>query len=129
MNYDERKTGDELVRKNKRQRSIIRIASRKGIKTHEKSIWKMVEFFIALSDPTRVKILLLLMEGEKCVGKLAEELGISSSRVSHQLRVLKHLKLVRRRREGKYVKYSIADENVMEILNVALYHLAECVES
>jgi len=105
-----------------------KIASKENIEKHENKIWRMVEFFIALSDPTRVKILLLLMDGEKCVGRLAEDLGMSSSRVSHQLRILRHLKLVERRKEGKFIRYSLADEHVIEVLNVAFHHAAECME-
>ena len=123
-----KKISNESSESEEKLLSIESIASKDGIKKHEKSIWKMVELFVALSDPTRVKILLLLIDGEKSVGRLAKDLDMSSSRVSYQLRILKHLNLVKRKREGKFIKYFIADEHVIEVLNVAFYHVAEYME-
>jgi len=126
---NERKVSKVLLWKDGKSHDVRDINPKEKLGKHENSIWRMVEFFFALSDPTRVKILLLLMDGEKCVGELAEELGASSSRVSHQLRILKQLRLVKGKREGKFIKYSIADEHVIiEALNVAFYHVAEYME-
>ncbi len=101
--------------------------SKEGIEKHEEKIWGMVEFFSVLSDPTRVKILLLLQEGEKCVGKIAEELGLDRSLVSHQLRILRHLRLVKKVRDGRYVRYRLADDRVLYALSVGLDYAVNCM--
>ncbi len=101
--------------------------SKEGIREHEDKIREIAEFFSVLSDPTRVKILFLLLEGEKCVGEIAKELGIDRSLVSHQLKVLRHLRLVKKRRVGKYVRYRIADDHILQALNVGFNYAVACV--
>ena len=78
-----------------------------------------------LGDPTRLRILRLLMDGEVCVRCISEELGMGQSAVSHQLRILRDARLVQFRREGKNVQYSLADAHVFTLLNVGLEHVAE----
>lgn len=80
--------------------------------------------FRMLADPTRLKIVLALMQGEACVYHLTEACGGTQSGVSHQLRVLRDNKIVRAKRLGQAVEYSIADEHVREIVELGLVHLA-----
>ena len=79
--------------------------------------------FKALSDPTRVKIFNTLFNGELCVCDLAEVINLSQSATSHQLRWLREMNLVKFRREGKTVLYSLTDQHVETLFNVTLKHL------
>lgn len=85
----------------------------------------LAQIFKALSDPTRLKILQALGHGEMCVCDLAALLGVSESAVSHQLRLLRTLRLVRNRRDGKILYYCLADEHVSQLFQVALDHVRE----
>lgn len=80
-----------------------------------------------LADPTRLKILILLSEGEVCVYRLVEALDMSQSAVSHQLRVLRGARLVVGRKEGQHVHYRLADAHVLELLRSALAHGEEAL--
>ncbi len=79
--------------------------------------------FDALSDPTRVRLLTVLMTGALCVCDLTAALGISQSAVSHQLRLLRSLTLVRSRRAGKMVWYSLDDDHVRDLLAIGFAHI------
>jgi len=83
---------------------------------------RMAAAFKALADPTRVRIISALMHTELCVGDLASCLGMSTSAVSHQLRLLREMRLVRSRREGKYVFYTLDDEHIYELFERGLAH-------
>jgi len=83
----------------------------------------MAEIFKALGDPTRLTILALLSTGEKCVNELADNLEVSQSGVSHQLRILRSMDIVRYRKEGREVFYSLADEHVQDILFRTVEHI------
>ncbi|MGE5528001.1 MAG: ArsR/SmtB family transcription factor [Patescibacteria group bacterium] len=83
------------------------------------------ELFRALADEMRTKILYLLSFGELCVCDLAETLETSLPAVSHHLRLLKMMRLVRYRREGRMVHYALADEHVLRLIRVAQDHYAE----
>lgn len=83
------------------------------------------EIFRALADETRAKILHLLSFGELCVCDLAEILETSLPAVSHHLRLLKMMRLVKYRRDGKMVQYSLADEHVLQLIRVAQEHYEE----
>ena len=86
----------------------------------------IAELFKGFADPTRVHILSLLMAKEElCVTQIAEEVEISQSAVSHQLRLLKQMHLIKFRREGKNILYSLADEHVKTILQMGLEHVME----
>ena len=86
----------------------------------------IAELFKGFADPTRVHILSLLMEKEElCVTQIAEEVEISQSAVSHQLRLLKQMHLIKFRRDGKNILYSLADEHVRTILRMGLEHVME----
>ena len=83
------------------------------------------ELFKALADETRTKILYLLKERELCVCDLADILGMSLPAISHHLRLLKMMRLVTFRREGKQVFYSLDDHHVADLIGVAIEHYAE----
>ena len=81
--------------------------------------------FRMLGDPTRVRILDALGSGELCVGDLARTVGISESAVSHQLRLLRTMRLVRARREGRQAYYAVDDHHILELLNQVRTHVEE----
>ncbi|MBG0770323.1 MAG: winged helix-turn-helix transcriptional regulator [Anaerolineaceae bacterium] len=86
-------------------------------------ILTMAESFKALADPTRLRILAILSEGECGVGDIADHLEVSQSAVSHQLRLLRSLDIVRYRKEGREVYYDLADDHVRDILGRTLEHI------
>lgn len=83
---------------------------------------RLAETFKALSDPTRVRIISALSNAELCVCDIAATLGMSQSAISHQLRVLRNLRLVRYRKEGKIVYYSLDDEHIEGLFRQGLEH-------
>lgn len=83
---------------------------------------QICRIFRMLSDPTRMKIVLALLEGEMCVYHLAEVCDATVSGVSHQLRILRDNKVVKAKRYGKNVEYSIADEHVHKIVEMGIQH-------
>ncbi len=90
----------------------------------EKEIMDFIgELFKGFADPTRVHILYLLAEQELCVTDIAEAVEISQSAISHQLRILKQMHLIKFRREGKNIWYSLADDHVKTILQMGLEHV------
>ena len=89
------------------------------------SIQELSETFKVLGDPTRLKIVLALSKGELCVFDIAEALGVTESAVSHQLRLLKALRVVRQRKEGRLVFHSLDDEHVEDLIRVAKRHATE----
>lgn len=91
----------------------------------EDELIEMAELFKVFGDSTRIKILCVLFDGEKCVQEITDATGASQSAVSHQLRLLKQARLVRNRRQGKQICYSLADEHVKTILGMAKEHLEE----
>ena len=84
----------------------------------------MADLFGALGDPTRVRLIAALAEGELCVCDLAATLRMSQSAISHQLRLLRHLGLVRTRREGRVVYYALDDAHVLTLFRQGLDHVA-----
>jgi ArsR family transcriptional regulator len=88
-------------------------------------ISSMAQFFGLLSDPTRLKIVIVLKKEELCVHEIADAIGLSISAVSHQLRLLKTAKMVKNRRQGKMVYYSLDDEHIEQLLSVAYEHVKE----
>lgn len=85
----------------------------------------IAELFKGFADPTRVHILSLLARQELCVTDIAEAVDISQSAISHQLRILKQMHLIKFRREGKNILYSLADDHVLTILQMGLEHVLE----
>ncbi len=88
-------------------------------------LYDLAEFFKAFGDSTRVKIIYALFESDMCVCDLAAILGVSQSAVSHQLRTLKASRLVKFRREGKIVYYSLDDEHIKHIFDEGFKHITE----
>jgi ArsR family transcriptional regulator len=88
-------------------------------------LYDLAEFFKVFGDSTRIKIICALFENEMCVCDLAALLGISQSAISHQLRTLKGARLVRYRRDGKVVYYSLDDEHIKHIFDEGLNHITE----
>lgn len=91
----------------------------------EKSVVDLAELFKIFGDSTRIKILYAMLDVELCVNDIAGSLQMSQSSVSHQLRILKTSKLVKSRREGKSIFYSLDDEHVRSILNMGMEHIME----
>ena len=91
----------------------------------EEILYDLAELFKVFGDSTRIKILYVLFQSEMCVCDIAQLLNMSQSAISHQLRVLKQAQLVKYRREGKTVFYSLADAHVNTILNQGLEHIEE----
>jgi ArsR family transcriptional regulator len=86
------------------------------------TITDVADIFKAMADPTRVRILHALSHSELCVGDIAAVLGMKEPAISHQLRLLRSLRVVRGRREGKLVFYSLDDEHVMRLFQLSLEH-------
>ena len=84
---------------------------------------QVAEMFKALADPTRVRIIGLLAHAEFCVGDLARILGMSQPAVSHQLRVLRNLRIVRARKSGRHVHYTLMDEHIRDLFEQGLAHI------
>lgn len=89
------------------------------------AFYDLAELFKNYSDLTRIKILFLLSAEEKSVNEIASSLNMNQSAISHQLRVLKSAKLIKARKDGKKIYYSLSDEHVYNILNIGIEHLEE----
>jgi len=85
----------------------------------------LAEFFKVFGDSTRIRILYVLFQSEMCVCDLAQVLNMTQSAISHQLRILKQMKLVSNRREGKTVFYALADGHIKTIINQGMEHISE----
>ena len=86
---------------------------------------KLSELFAVFGDTTRIKILWALFESEMCVCAIAELLHMTQSAISHQLKLLRHAKLVSSRREGKTIYYFLADDHVRSIIDQGMEHISE----
>lgn len=91
----------------------------------EEELQDLAEFFKVFGDGTRLKILYVLLSAEMCVYDISMVLGMSQSAISHQLRVLKQMDLVKNRRDGKTIFYSLADAHIVTILSQGLDHIEE----
>ena len=91
----------------------------------ENKLYDLAEVFKIFGDCTRIRILYVLFEAEVCVCDLAQLLNMKQSAISHQLKILKQAKLVKSRREGKSVFYSLADDHVRTIINQGMEHVEE----
>lgn len=91
----------------------------------EEDLIDLAGFFKVFGDVTRIKILCVLIQSEMCVCDLAQTLNMTQSAISHQLRMLKQMKLVTNRREGKTVFYSLADSHIKTIVNQGMEHIRE----
>jgi ArsR family transcriptional regulator, lead/cadmium/zinc/bismuth-responsive transcriptional repressor len=86
---------------------------------------QLAELFRALSDPSRVRILAVLVQGPLNVGALAEQVGLSESAVSHQLRGLRHMRIVRAHKRGRQVFYQLDDEHIFDLYRMGLDHVLD----
>ncbi len=102
---------------------LLEIVNRKM--PDENELYDLAELFKVFGDSTRIRILFVLLEAEVCVCDLATALNMTQSAISHQLRILKQNKLVKNRREGKSIFYSLADEHVRNIIAMGLEHIEE----
>lgn len=91
----------------------------------EDSLYEVAELFKVFGDSTRTRIIAALFEGELCVCDIAALMSMSISAVSHQLRILRQTKIVKSRRSGKEVFYSLDDEHIYKIYRMAIEHIAE----
>lgn len=91
----------------------------------EETLYDLAELFKVFGDSTRIRILCVLFETEMCVCDIAALLNMSQSAISHQLRVLKSARLVKHRKEGKVVYYSLDDDHVKQIFDQGLIHIKE----
>lgn len=91
----------------------------------EELLYDLADLFKVFADTTRIKILYSLMGREMCVASIAEVVGVTQSAVSHQLRVLKQGHLVKFRRDGKNVMYSLSDDHVHTMLAQGMTHICE----
>jgi ArsR family transcriptional regulator len=97
----------------------------RGIMPEEETLYDLAELFKVFGDTTRIKILCALFESEMCVCDIAALLSMNQSAISHQLRVLKQARLVKYRKKGKVVYYSLDDEHVKQIFDQGLVHINE----
>ena len=91
----------------------------------ETELYDLAELFKVFGDSTRIRILFVLFEAEVCVCDLAQVLQMTQSAISHQLKILKQNKLVKNRREGKSIFYSLADDHVRTIISMGREHILE----
>lgn len=91
----------------------------------EETLYDLADLFKVLGDSTRIKVLCALFEAEMCVCDIAALLGMTQSAISHQLRVLKQARLVKYKRNGKVVYYSLDDDHVKSIFDQGLIHISE----
>ena len=91
----------------------------------EEELYDLAELFKVFGDSTRIRILYVLFEAEVCVCDLAEALNMTQSAVSHQLKILKQARLVKARREGKQIFYSLSDDHVRTIIAMGREHIEE----
>lgn len=103
----------------------VAVKRMRGIMQSDEITFEIAELFKAFGDSTRVRILNALQSGELCVGALAEALGMTHSAISHQLRLLKQMRLIRSRKEGKSVFYTLNDDHIHLIFALAYEHVTE----
>ncbi len=101
------------------------VENTRSLMPKEELLYDLAELYKVFGDTTRIKILFALYENEMCVCGIAELLNMTQSAISHQLRVLKNNRLVKFRKEGKTVFYSLNDDHIFKILNQGLEHITE----
>jgi len=102
-----------------------KVASARRAMKPDATLFKLAEIFKVLGDPTRTKIISALLQEELCVCDLTVLIGISQSAVSHQLRVLRNMNIVKYRKDGRIAYYSLDDEHISAILTAGLKHVEE----
>ena len=91
----------------------------------EARVQALADTFRILGDPTRVRIVDALVQGQLCVHEISERIGLSESAVSHQLRLVRSMRIVRGRREGRCVYYTLDDQHVLDLFQQGLRHVSE----
>lgn len=114
---------EELCESNETHEDLLKIVDE--TLPEETELYDLAELFKVFGDSTRIRILFVLFEAEVCVCDLAKALNMTQSAISHQLRILKQNKLVKSRREGKSIFYSLADDHVRTIINQGREHIEE----
>lgn len=104
---------------------LDRVARAKAEAIAQNDIQRLALTYKIMGDPTRLKIIMALRGGEMCVCDIAAFLGLSESAVSHQLRRLRESSLVRSRRDGQILYYSLDDDHVLDLVTVGLHHIEE----
>ena len=104
---------------------LERVEQAKNSSLSERELDRLALTYRVMGDPTRLKIVLALSGGEMCVCDMAAYIGLSESAISHQLRRLKDLALIKNRREGQILYYSLDDEHVSSLLDIGLEHIRE----
>ena len=104
---------------------LDRVAKARDEAISDRELTRLTLIYKLLGDPTRLKIAMALRRGEMCVCDLAALLGLSESAVSHQIRRLKDLALVKGRRDGQVLYYSLDDHHVLDLIQVGLDHVRE----
>jgi DNA-binding transcriptional ArsR family regulator len=102
-----------------------KVASARRAMKPEATLFKLAATFKALGDPTRTRVISALLQEELCVCDLASLIGISQSAISHQLRILRDMNLVKYRKEGRIAYYSLDDDHISSILTAGLKHVEE----
>jgi DNA-binding transcriptional ArsR family regulator len=121
----EERTSETAVACDVRVVHLDRVIRARGQALDDRDVEGLSRLYKALSDPTRLRLVLALRDGEMCVCDLAATLAMTESAVSHQLRRLRELSLVRTRRNGQIVYYALDDGHVADLLGVGLAHVAE----
>ena len=101
------------------------IKNKIDLNTDDETLYNLAELFKVFGDPTRIRILYVFSAEELCVQDIANKLSMTQSAISHQLRILKQMSLVKFRRDGKTIYYSLADDHVATIMNQGLEHVCE----
>lgn len=102
-----------------------KVASARCAMKPDATLFKLAAVFKVLGDPTRTKVISALLQEELCVCDLASLIGISQSAISHQLRVLRNMNLVKYRKDGRIAYYSLDDDHISAILTAGLKHVEE----
>ena len=120
--YNFRRNAEKRKRKRTMNKETEMIKEKERI---ENELYDLAELFKVFGDSTRIRILYDLMRGEKNVTEIAEDLSMNQSAISHQLKILRTSRLIRSRREGKAMVYSLADDHVKTIIAMGVEHIEE----
>ena len=101
------------------------MAVKRHVVPEEDLLYELAEFFRVFGDSSRIRILYELLKGEKCVQDISQNLNLSQSAVSHQLQTLRVNRLVKYRKEGRTVFYSLDDDHIFSIINQGMEHIEE----
>lgn len=115
----------DIVRKTKANEMKFESESNRRLNIHEEELIDLAELFKVFGDSTRIKILYNLFDGERNVTEICDDINMNQSAVSHQLKILKASKLIRARRAGKSIYYSLDDDHVKTIIAMGKEHIEE----